>query len=332
MKTDLSLMGAQVDCAARAAAAEALGADALWVAETGHDPFLTVAMAATTTQRVQLGTNIAVAFARSPMTVAMAANDLQELSGGRFVLGLGSQIRAHITRRFSMPWSAPAARMKEYVGALRTIWRGWAEGTPVAFDGEFYAFSLMTPMFDPGPNPYGPPPVYLAAVGPRMTQVAGEVGDGLLCHPFASPRYLRDVTLPALLAARGSLEGFEVCGAPIVATGRNEAELAATTEQARGQLAFYASTPAYRPVLDLHGWGDLHTELRARSLRGEWAGMGALVDDEMLRTLAVVAEPERVAEEVAGRFGGLLTRVALPLHGAVEPSVWGPVVARLRSL
>ena len=330
MKVDLSLMGAQVDSTLRATQAEARDYDAVWVAETSHDPFLTLALAAQATSRVGLGTNIAVAFARSPMTVAVTANDLQQLSAGRLLLGLGSQIRPHITRRFSMPWSAPAARMKEYVEAVRAIWQAWAEGGPLAFNGRYYQHTLMTPMFDPGPHEYGPAPIYVAAVGPQMTKVAGEVGDGLLCHPFTTPRYLEDVTLPALRAARGSLDGFEVCGTPIVVTGRDEATMRTRAAQARQQLAFYASTPAYRPVLDAHGWGALHEQLLPMSKLGQWTQMGALIDDEMLHTFAVVAEPERMADELARRFGGLLTRCALAPHAADDPGLWAETARRLR--
>ncbi len=320
MKVDLSLMGGRLDSTAAAVEAESVGFDGVWVAETGHDPFLTVALAASRTTTVGLGTNIAVAFARSPMTVAITANDLQTLSGGRFVIGLGSQVRPHIQRRFSMPWSAPAERMRDYVGALRAIWHAWATGEPLTFTGAFYEHTLMTPMFDPGPNANGPPPVYLAAVGPRMTAVAGAVADGLLCHPFTTRRYLTEVTLPALTQARGDLADFDVVGVPLVVTGRDETELAASAQAACRQLAFYASTRAYRPVLDPHGWGDLHEQLRPMSRAGQWLEMGELIDEEVLRAFAVVAEPDRVAAELAARFGGLLTRCALSVHAGVDVS------------
>jgi probable F420-dependent oxidoreductase len=329
MQVDTTIMGRLLDAGPRAAAAEAVGFDGVWVAETGNDPFLALGAASATTSRVTLGTNIAVAFARSPMTVAMTANDLQTMSAGRMLLGIGSQIRPHITRRFSMPWSSPAARMKEYVGALRAIWRSWQDGSTLAFEGEFYRHTLMTPMFNPGPNEYGPPAVYVAAVGPRMLAVAGEVADGLLCHPFVTERYLREVIMPGLEAVRPDLTGFAICGMPIVATGRDEAAQAEALDAARLQIAFYASTPAYRPVLDLHGWGDVHDEMHALSLQGRWAEMGERLDDEVVRTIAVVAEPDDVAGALQQRFGGMLTRCALSTRPGVDPASWADTVAAI---
>ena len=315
MLIDTTILPTLDDIPARAAAAEAFGVSGVWIAETSHDPFVMLALAAGTTERVTLGTNIAVALARSPMTVAIAANDVQALSGGRHILGLGSQVKGHITRRFSMPWSAPAARMREYVLALRAIWSCWNDGTPLSFEGEFYTHTLMTPVFSPGPNPHGAPPVYLAAVGERMTAVAAEVADGLLCHPLSTERYLREVTVPALRRVRPSLDGFAVCGMPIVATGRDDVEMAGSLAAARMQVAFYVSTPAYRPILDLHGWGELHDELHPLSREGRWAEMAERVDDEVLETIAVVAEPDQVESAVRARFDGLLTRCAVPLAG-----------------
>jgi probable F420-dependent oxidoreductase len=330
MKIDTTIMGSPLDAGRRAHAAEEIGFDGVWVAETGHDPFLALGSAAAATSRVALGTNIAVAFARSPMTVAITANDLQLMSDGRLILGLGSQIKPHITRRFSMPWSAPAARMKEYVGALRAIWQCWQDGERLNFDGEFYRHTLMTPMFDPGPNRFGAPAVYLAAVGPRMLSVAAEVADGLLCHPFTTERYLREVITPALTASRPDLRDFAVCGMPIVVTGRDEEAQAVAARAARKQIAFYASTPAYRPVLDLHGWGDLGEETHRLSLQGAWDEMGERVDDEVLATIAVVAEPDQVAGALMARFGGVMTRCALSTRAGDEPASWAPAIAELR--
>jgi probable F420-dependent oxidoreductase len=329
MKIDTTIMGSLLDSAPRAHAAEEVGFDGVWVAETAHDPFLALGAASATTSRVTLGTNIAVAFARSPMTVAITANDLQTMSRGRLVLGLGSQIRPHITRRFSMPWSSPAARMKEYVGALRAIWQAWAEGGPLDFQGEFYRHTLMTPMFSPGPNEFGLPPVYLAAVGKRMLTVAAEAADGLLCHPFVTERYLREVIMPTLTGSRPDLTGYAICGMPIVATGRDEAEQAQSLAAARMQIAFYASTPAYRPVLDLHGWGGVYDEMHALSLAGRWADMGERLDDEVVRTIAIVAEPDEVAAALDERFGGMLTRCALSTRAGVDPATWAPTVAAI---
>ncbi|HLG67385.1 MAG TPA: LLM class F420-dependent oxidoreductase [Acidimicrobiales bacterium] len=317
MKVDggIELAGDAAAVAGAAAQAEDLGYDGVWTTETRHDPFLPLAVAAASTRRVQLGTSIAVGFARTPMTLAMAANDLQQLSGGRFVLGLGSQIKAHITKRYSMPWSHPAPRMRELVVAIRTIWGSWATGTPLSFRGDFYTHTLMTPVFDPGPNPHGAPPILVAAVGERMTEVAGEVADGLIVHPFTTEPYLREVTLRALergASRSGRARSDLVVSFPgFVVTGTTDDEMAASARAARAQLAFYASTPAYRPVLEHHGWGDLQTELHRLSRAGAWEQMGALVDDTMLKTFAVVAPPEEVPGRVLARFGQLVDRFTI---------------------
>lgn len=298
--------------AASARRLEEAGYDGAWTAETGRDPFLPLAIAAEATERLELATGIAVAFARNPMTLATVANDLQQLSKGRFVLGLGSQIKPHITKRFSMPWSRPAPRMRELVAAIRAIWKTWETGTRLDFRGEFYTHTLMTPFFDPGPNPFGNPKIVLAAVGTHMAEVAGEVGDGLMAHPFTTARYVREVSLPALergAAKAGKTRRDLVVSLPgLVVTGSTEEELTASAKAAKTQLAFYGSTPSYRPVLELHGWGELQDELHARSKRGDWDTMGELVDDEVLQTFAVVAPPGRVADAVLERWGGLVDR------------------------
>jgi probable F420-dependent oxidoreductase len=330
MQIDTTIMGSTADCAHRAQEAERLGFDGVWVAETSHDPFLALGAASPTTEHVALGTNIVVAFARSPMTVAITANDLHAMSGGRLILGLGSQIKPHITRRFSMPWSSPAERMKEYVGALRAIWRCWNTGEKLSFEGEFYRHTLMTPMFSPAPNPHGAPPIYVAAVGPKMLATTAAVADGLLVHPFTTERYLREVITPALIEVRGSLDGFAVCGMPIIVTGRDQAEQQRAATAARRQIAFYASTPAYRPVLDLHGWGALHTEMHALSLKGEWTAMGERVDDDVLHTFALVAEPDQVAAALHQRFDGLLTRCSLSTRAEEDSAQWTAVLAAVR--
>jgi len=316
MKIDAGGYWPTLDQAGAAArAAEEAGYDGWWASETQIDPFLACAVAAQRTERLELGTAIAVAFARNPMTVAVAANDLQALSAGRFVLGLGSQVKPHITRRYSMPWSRPAARMREFVLAVRAIWESWAGGAALDFRGEFYTHTLMTPFFDPGPNPHGNPRIVLAGVGPLMTEAAGEVADGLLCHAFSTERYLREVTVPALARGRAkvgkTLAGFELSGPALIVATDSEVELAAGTQLVKAQIAFYGSTPAYRPVLDLHGWGNLHTELNAMSKRGEWAEMSALIDDEVLHTFAVIGTPEQAVAEIHRRYGDLVTRIAI---------------------
>jgi probable F420-dependent oxidoreductase len=333
VKIDYQLDAAPPDIPGRARAAQDAGYQGAWLLETTHDPFLSAALGAQATTRIEFGTGIAVAFARSPMTVAVCANDLQRLSHGRFLLGLGSQVKAHITRRFSMPWSHPAPRMREYVLAVRAIWASWHDSTPLRFEGEFYRHTLMTPTFDPGPNPFGYPPVLLAGVGEAMTTVAGEVADGFICHGFTTERYLREVTLPALARGRQraglSLDGYQIAGMPFVVTGTTEEEFAAARQATREQIAFYASTPAYRPVLDRHGWGDLQDELTAMSKAGRWQDMAGLIDDPILDAIAVVAEPGDVAAQLRRRYGDVFTRLSLYLKAPLPPGALEPIVAEL---
>lgn len=292
------------------------GYDTWWATEVKPDVFLATAIAARETERIRLGTGIAVAFARTPMTVAVQANDLQLYSGGRFELGLGAQIKAHITKRFSMPYSAPASRMREFVLALRAIWTAWETGEPLGFEGEFYTHTLMTPMFDPGPNPHGNPPIHIAAVGPKMTEVAGEVGDGVVVHAFSTERYLREVTMPALRRgaerAGRSLDGFEINAPGFVVTGDTEEELAPGIAMVKQQIGFYGSTPAYRGVLELHGWEAQGEELTRLTKQGRWDDLAAVIDDEMLHTFAVIGTPDEAAAELQSRYGDLATRIVLP--------------------
>lgn len=313
MRIDAIVNAPLVDCAEAARRVEAAGFDGFVSPEIAHDPFLPLVLAADATERVDLLTGIAVAFARNPMSTAVIANDLHRFSGGRFILGLGSQIKPHITKRFSMPWSDPAVRMREYVLAMRAIWRSWEEGEPLAFRGEYYRHTLMTPMFDQGPTGVGSPRVFVAAVGPAMTRVAGEVGDGLLAHGFTTASYLREVTLANLeagLARAGRRRADVEVSVPVMtAVGRDDAEIAARLPALRRQLAFYGSTPAYRPVLEHHGWGAVGDELNRLSKRGEWVAMGDVVDDSMLREFAVVGDPESVGREIRSRFDGLVDRV-----------------------
>jgi probable F420-dependent oxidoreductase len=311
--------------------AEQVGYDGIWSAETNHDPFLPLALAAEHTERIELGTGIAVAFARNPMTLAEVANDLQTLSEGRFLLGLGSQIKPHIEKRFSMPWSRPAARMREMILAIRAIWASWSDGSRLAFRGEFYRHTLMTPMFDPGPNPFGNPRIFLAAVGERMTEVAGEVADGMLAHGFTTERYLREVTVPALergLAVSGRTRSdVEISYPGMVVTGEDEAGFEAAARAVKTQLAFYGSTPAYLPVLELHGWGELHTELNRLSKRGQWDAMADLIDDDVLNTFAVVGELDEIAGMVLRRFEGVVDRFNFYAPYPMEPERWADVLA-----
>lgn len=334
MKVDTTLEAALSQAGAEAAEAEQHGYDGIWTTEIAHEPFFPLLLAADRTTRLDVGTGIAVAFARSPMTLAYSAWDLQAHSGGRFLLGLGSQIRPHIERRYSMPWGQPAARMKEYVGALKAIWECWQNGSPLEVTGEFYNHTLMTPFFNPGPTEHGAPPVLVAAVGEGMTRVAGEIADGMLVHAFTTEHYLRTVTLPLLeqgLAARGlTRDAFQVVYPALVATGDSDEQLAVAIAGTRKQIAFYGSTPAYRTILDAHGWGDLQPELHALSKQGRWDDMGALIDDDVLTTFAVVGMPDELPAILSARFDGVVDRIRLYQAYESEPVVTLRVLAGLR--
>ena len=310
---------------------EALGFDGLYTAEGPHEPFLPLALAAEHTSRATLFTNIAVAFARSPMDLAQTANDLQLGSKGRFVLGVGSQIRPHIQNRFSMPWQRPVERMRELVLAIKAIHRTWNERVPLEFRGAQFTHTLMTPFFDPGPNPFGPPPIWVAGLGPQMTRAAAEVGDGLLVHPFHSGRFVRERLAPTVtegLAASGRPRGaFTVAAVPIVCTGRTDEERAAAAAGVRRLLAFYGSTPAYRVTLDLHGWGELQTELNRLSKAGRWAELADRIDDEVLETLTVSGPPEEIGARVAARYGDTVDRVGLSMPYDVAAETLTALVA-----
>jgi probable F420-dependent oxidoreductase len=310
---------------------EGLGYDGGFTAETNHDPFLALVIAAEHTETLELGTTIAVAFARNPMTLANIGHDLQLLSKGRFRLGLGSQIKAHIEKRFSMPWSHPAARMRELVLAMKAIWACWNNGEKLEFRGEFYNHTLMTPFFDPGPSPYGPPSVQLAAVGELMTEVAGEVADGMILHGFTTERYVREVTLPALergfSKAGKTRADFDLSGPLFVVTGTSDEEVEAARVGTKQQIAFYGSTPAYRGVLELHGWGALQDDLNKLSKQGKWVEMGELIDDEMLETFAVIAEPEDVPKALTARYGDIVDRLSFYAPYRSNPERWKQILA-----
>jgi probable F420-dependent oxidoreductase len=318
---------------------EAAGYSGAWTAETNHDPFLPLALAAEHSSELDLGTSIAVAFARNPMLLANLAWDLQSYSRGRFILGLGSQIKPHITKRFSMPWSHPAPRMREMVQAIRAIWDTWLTGAPLQFRGEFYTHTLMTPFFTPDAKDLegiGLPKIFLAGVGELMTEVAGETCDGFLCHGFTTERYLREVTIPALERGRAkagaTMDGFQIVGPSFVVTGANDEELERAAQGTRQQIAFYGSTPAYRPVLELHGWGGLQDELNALSKQGEWVQMGKLVDDEILTTFAVVGRPEEIAAELNRRYGDVIDRISFYAPYQSDPERWRQVLADIKAV
>ena len=326
LKVDGAVSSQLANVARAASKLERRGYDCCWTAEINHDPFLPLVLAAEHTTRIELGTSIAVAFARNPMTVANIGWDLQAYSDGRFNLGLGSQVQPHIEKRFSMPWGQPVRRMREFVVALREIWACWRDGTKLRFEGDFYTHKLMTPMFTPEPQPHPFPKVFVAGVGEVMTEMCGEVADGLLAHAFTTKRYFEEVTTPALLrgmqrSGRQRSE-FQLSAPIFVVTGNDESELAASAVGTRKQIAFYGSTPAYRGVLELHGWGDLHTELHRLSLEGQWDAMGSLIDDEILEAFAVVAPVDTVASKIRGRCDGVIDRVLVGSPSSIsEPTV-----------
>ncbi len=322
------------DTGAAARALEAQGWDGLLSFEAAHDAFVPLAVAAEHTTRVRLTTAIAIAFARNPMTCAYVANDLQLVSRGRFVLGLGTQIRAHVERRFGQPWSKPNARMREFVRAIRAIWRAWDGGDRVDFRGEFYTHTLMTPFFDPGPNPYGRPPIALAGFGPAMIAVAGEVADGWIVHPLNSPGYVDAVGLPALRRglARGgrSRADVEISCQTIAMMGATDAEVAAARAKAKGQIAFYGSTPAYRVFLEHHGWGHLQPELNALSKQGRWLDMMALVSDDVLDVVGVSGRPAEVGRALRAR-NAWADRTSVVLYNETEPDAVRDLIAAFKA-
>lgn len=310
--------------------AEDAGFRALWTVEAQSDPFPSLALASASTERISIGTGVTIALARNPMLLAQVAHELQDYSGGRLLLGIGSQVKAHIERRFSATWSNPAARMREFILAMRAIWATWDDGAPLDFRGDFYQHTLMTPFFAQPASPHGSPPILLAAVGKRMTAVAGEVADGLLVHPLSSPEYLRDVTLPmvseGLGIARRDRATFTVASPVLVATGHGPA-LDEAIAQVRRQIAFYASTPAYRGVLELHGLGELAPLLSAGAKAGDWLGIAELIPDDFLERVAVVGPPGEVVAKLRDRFDGLLDRASLYAPYQVAPEVWVEAIA-----
>ena len=316
---------------ALAQAAENIGFSALWSTETLHDPFLPLGLIAEHSQRLHFGTAVAVAFARSPATLAYTAWDLADSSRGRFILGLGTQVRAHIVRRFGMSWpDSPAGKLREMIGAIRALWEAWQEGGPLSFQGEHYNLNLMTPFFNPGPIDHPQVPIYIAGVNTGLCRLAGEVADGMLAHPYHSVRYLQEVVRPAVAAgaARAGRDPalIHVAVTALVATTQDEAEFA------RSQIAFYASTPSYRPVMALHGWGEVADQLRALARGGEWGEMGGRITDEMLHTFAVVASEDELAATLRRRYAGLADRLSLylPFSPGERDNFWRNLAAELQ--
>jgi probable F420-dependent oxidoreductase len=311
--------------------AEGLGFGALWSAETKHDAFLPIAVAATSTSRIALGTAIAIAFARSPMVLAQIAWDLQKASGGRFTLGLGTQVKAHNERRFSVKWEPPGPRLREVVAALRAIWNTWQTKAPLKFEGKSYRFDLMTPFFDPGPIEHPHIPIYLAGVNPYMARLAGEVAEGLHIHSFHSAKYLREILHPAVAeglrrAGRSRLD-FTFRASTMVIVGDTRAEIEEQKQQVKQQIAFYASTRTYAAVLAAHGLDDLSPRLHAKSLEGDWKGMADLVTDTMLEDFTVIGSWADIGARIRERFGGLYDRTQL--YQSFAPSIEDPRMQRL---
>jgi probable F420-dependent oxidoreductase len=332
MKIDTLLSGLE-GAADHARRLEELGVDGAFTFEGPHDVFTPLILAAGTTSRLELATNVAIAFPRNPVQLAHQAYDLQLLSEGRFTLGLGSQIRAQVEKRYGASFDRPIARMRELVGALRAIFATWETGERLDFRGEFSSHTLMPPMFNPGPHPFGLPPIAIGGLGPQMVRLAAEVADGLLVMPFNTADHFRQRTLPAVaegLARSGrDRSALTVTGEVIVCCGRDEAEMETARTAGRWLLAFYASTPAYRPVLEVEGWEDLQPELNTLTKSGRWEEMPDMIDDTMLTTLAAVGSPKEVAAEIDARFGGLVDRVGFYTPYLVAEETLGALVEEL---
>ena len=329
MKIDSSLVFEPAKVAAMAAQLEEAGFDGAYTFEGQSDPFISVAAAAMNTQKMELMTSIAVAFSRNPMNLAYLGNDLQNLSQGRFIMGLGAQVKAHIERRFSMPWSKPASRMREMVLAIKTIWGCWQSGEKLRFEGEFYQHTLMSPVFAPQPSEYGVPKIFIAGVGPVMTEVAAEVGEGYFMHPFNTAKSMDELSLKAIDRGLGKAgkqrEDYTVSAQVITATGLDEESMQAAIASARNQIAFYASTPAYLPVLECHGWEGLQARANQMMREGKWAELNDLIDDDLLNTFAVVGTPKEVASKIASRYQGKVDRISPVVY---QPDV--PLLTELR--
>ena len=315
-----------------AEATEEMGFDGLWTSETKHDAFLPLAIAANETESVELGTSVAIAFSRSPMEIAQTTWDLQDLSNGRFILGLGTQVKAHITRRFSMPWDKPVARLREYVMALRAIWGSFQDEGSLKFEGEFYQHTLMTPFFNPGPIENPSIPIYVAGVNTNLAKMTGELCDGFHVHPFHSPEYVQQVIQPAISEGAEQAERdpkeIELATSAFVVTGESEEETEEQRESIRQQLAFYASTPTYRTVMEVHGWEDAADKLSGLARDKKWQDMPGLITDEMLTAFAIEAAPDEVGTALKERYGGLIDRVALyiPFVPGEKDDFWREVV------
>jgi len=317
--------------------AEELGIDAVLVEETKDDPYQLLALGAAATTQIGIGTSVAMAFPRSPTITAMSAWSLQKLSNGRFVLGLGSQVRGHVRRRFGMEWHPPAPWMRDYIRAMRAVWDCWQNGTPLDFQSDHYELNLMVPLFDPGPIEHPTIPVHVAAIGPNMVAMAGEVADGVRLHPVCTPRFIDEEVHPHI--ARGAAKSerpateIEVCMKPLVGTAPDEASLAKVADTVRARVAFYLSTPSYRRTFELHGWGDIAIEASQLSKRQEWDALPGLVHDEMLHTVATLGTHDQIAQRLADRYANRVDRIefSLPVTTPQEAEVYREILRQLRS-
>jgi len=319
-----------------AAAAETAGFNAVMTIELGHDPFTPLAFAALATSRVELTTSVAVAFPRSPTVLASQAWDLNANSKGRFVLGLGTQVKGHNERRFGIPWNPPAPRLRDYIGALRAVWRCWETRERLDYQGDHYRLSLMTPDFSPEPTGLAPPPVTIAAVGRAMLRLAGEVGDGVRLHPLCSRRYLQEVCLPEIREGmrRGGRRRahFDLHGGGFVATGPDEQAVAAAIDEVRRRVAFYGSTRTYLPILSLHGLDDLAEGLHRLSVEGRWTEMAAEVSDDVVRIFAACGTYREIAGAVEARFGGPADSIGISFPPAAATGLQRELVADIRRI
>lgn len=338
MKLDSGIFLEATELPDAAQAIEAIGFDGVYTLEGPNDPFVSAAVAAMSTKDITIMTSIAVAFARNPMNLAYLGNDLQNLSKGRFILGLGTQVKSHVEHRFSMPWGKPVTRMRDMVLAIRAIWQSWQTGERLHYEGEYYHHTLMVPTFMPKPNPYGPPKIYLAGVGPKMTQMVGEVADGYFVHPFGSKKSLDELTMPALQAGfllrdkqsgDSDTECFDIAAQIMTATGLDSQQMDEAIGSARNQIAFYGSTPAYLPVLEVHGWGDMHLQWKQMVRENRWADMAASVTDDMLHAFATVGSPQEVAKQIVDRSQGRLQRVS-PVVYKSDPKILAALAEALK--
>jgi probable F420-dependent oxidoreductase len=324
------------DFADLARRAESIGYDAVLVEETKDDPYQLLALAAAATTTLGLGTSVAMAFPRSPTITAMSAWSLQKLSAGRFVLGLGSQVRGHVRRRFGLAWHPPAPWMRDYVGAVRAVWRAWQTGERLDYRSDHYTIDLVVPLFDPGPIDHPDIPIHVAAIGPNMCAVAGEVADGVRLHPICTTRFIDERVRPAVdrgLARSGRDRAeVEVCMKPLVGTAPDEGALEAVTRTVRARVAFYLSTPAYRRVFDLHDWGDLAERAAGLSKAQRWEELATMVPDEVLHTVATLATHDEIADRLVARYGDRVDRIefSIPVESEADAELLGDLLACLR--